>query len=125
MRQRRFDGANFKSRKLPENAATPTTCPGILCRGSVHYPDALPARCVSRLQLIEAYLTNPIVVLLGYHRFYFFPCFTTVDGMDQDGFGTITDYRPTNLFTGELELSGLPDNGFNRSPSQPSINGLL
>src|SRR5687768_10547609 len=38
MRQRRFAGTNSKPRKLPENAQTPT--------GRVHYPGAVPGRCV-------------------------------------------------------------------------------
>ncbi len=33
-RQRRFDGANSKLCKLPENAATPTTLAPVLFRGS-------------------------------------------------------------------------------------------
>jgi hypothetical protein len=30
---RHFDGASFKPRKVLENAQTPTTCPGVSCRG--------------------------------------------------------------------------------------------
>src|SRR5215213_984216 len=40
MRGRHFDGTSLKPRKLLENAATPTTCPGAVCRGSgaLHLP---------------------------------------------------------------------------------------
>src|SRR5688572_19791101 len=48
-RQRHFARTNSKPRKLLKNAQTPTTCPGVSCRGSVHYPGALPGRCVGRL----------------------------------------------------------------------------
>ena len=34
------------SRLWPDN---PTTCPGVSCRGSVHYPGVLPGRCVRRV----------------------------------------------------------------------------
>src|SRR5688572_12562895 len=35
-RQRHFARTNSKPRKLLKNAQTPTTCPGVSCRGSVH-----------------------------------------------------------------------------------------
>ena len=45
-RQRRFDGTNFKPRRLPENAQTPTTTVLVLSQGS-------GARCVSLLSFSE------------------------------------------------------------------------
>ena len=45
-RQRHFDGANLKPRKLPENAPTPTTIVLVLFRGS-------GARCVRRTHQMQ------------------------------------------------------------------------
>jgi hypothetical protein len=42
-RYRRFAGTNPETRKVPKNAQTPTTCPGVLCWGSVR-----AARCFGR-----------------------------------------------------------------------------
>jgi hypothetical protein len=46
-RERRFAGTNSKPRKLPKNAATPTTlAPAYFAVVRVHYPGVLPGRCV-------------------------------------------------------------------------------
>ncbi len=53
-RKRRFDGTNFKPRKLPENAATPTTTVLVLSQGS-------GARCVGRCFILS---TNNFIEIL-------------------------------------------------------------